>query len=341
VVRTGVAEFYPEISEELILRSEPDDEELAIIRQVGFKSVIIVPLQARGQVLGGLTLVWSDSDRHYTQADLHFAEEVAHRAALAIDNVRLYQEARQVEAQLRQLNETLELRVAERTAELRQSNEDLDRFAYVASHDLKSPLRAIDHLSNWIVQDAAEQLPAASQEHLGKLRGRVKRMERLLDDLLAYSRADRFKYAKQKVDTAALVDDVAQLVTPIEGFSVITQAPMPVLLTERVPLELVLRNLIDNAIKHHHSAEGQVWVTARDLGRMVEFSVRDDGPGIDEKFSERIFQMFQTLRPRDQVEGSGMGLAIVKKVVESRGGTLHVESTPGRGATFRFTWPKT
>jgi len=341
VVRTGVAEFYPEISEELILRSEPDDEELAIIRQVGFKSVIIVPLQARGQVLGGLTLVWSNSDRHYTQADLHFAEEVAHRAALAVDNVRLYQEARQAEAQLRQLNETLELRVAERTAELRQSNEDLDRFAYVASHDLKSPLRAIDHLSNWIVQDAAEQLPAASQEHLGKLRGRVKRMERLLDDLLAYSRADRFKYAKQNVDTAALVDDVAQLVTPIEGFSVITQAPMPILLTERVPLELVLRNLIDNAIKHHHRAEGQVWVTARDLGRMVEFSVRDDGPGMDEKFSDRIFQMFQTLRPRDQVEGSGMGLAIVKKVVESRGGTLHVESTPGRGATFRFTWPKT
>lgn len=341
VVRTGVAEFYPEISEELILRSEPDDEELAIIRQVGFKSVIIVPLQARGQVLGGLTLVWADSDRHYTQSDLHFAEEVAHRAALAVDNVRLYQEARQAEAQLRQLNETLELRVAERTAELRQSNEDLDRFAYVASHDLKSPLRAIDHLSNWIMQDAAEQLPAASQEHLVKLRGRVKRMERLLDDLLAYSRADRFKYAKQKVDTAVIVADVAQLVTPIEGFTVTAQAPMPVLLTERVPLELVLRNLIDNAIKHHNRAEGQVWVTARDLGSIIEFSVRDDGPGIDKQFSERIFQMFQTLRPRDQVEGSGMGLAIVKKVVESRGGTLHVESTPGRGATFRFTWPKT
>jgi len=340
VVRTGVAEFYPEISEELILRSEPDDEQLAIIRQVGFKSVIIVPLQARGQVLGGLTLVWSDSDRHYTQSDLHFAEEVARRAALAVDNARLYQDARQAEGQLRQLNETLESRVAERTAELRRSNEELDRFAYVASHDLKSPLRAIDHLSSWIVQDAAEQLPSASQEHLSKLRGRVKRMEKLLDDLLAYSRADRFKYPKQKVDTATLVADVAQLVTPVEGFTVTAQAPMPVLLTERVPLELVLRNLIDNAIKHHHRIEGEVWVAARDLGGWIEFSVTDNGPGIDEQFSARIFQMFQTLKPRDQVEGSGMGLAIVKKVVESRGGTLHVESTPGHGATFRFTWPK-
>lgn len=130
------------------------------------------------------------------------------------------------------------------------------------------------------------------------------------------------------------------------------QEPMPVLTTVRVPLELVLRNLIGNAIKHHDRPDGHVHVNAQAIARsevpaetnqagdLIEFTIADDGPGIDPAFHERIFQMFQTLQPRDLVEGSGMGLAIVKRMVESHGGTIRVESVLGGGARFKFTWPR-
>jgi signal transduction histidine kinase len=115
---------------------------------------------------------------------------------------------------------------------------------------------------------------------------------------------------------------------------------MPTLATRRTPLELVFRNLISNAINHHYRPDGQIHISAQEAGSFIEFSVADNGPGIGEAFHERIFQMFQTLHPRDQMESSGMGLAVVKKVVESRGGTVKVISGEGKGATFKFTWPK-
>jgi PAS domain S-box-containing protein len=234
----------------------------------------------------------------------------------------------------------LEERVVERTAELERSNRELDHFAYVASHDLKAPLRAIDNLSKWIESDAAALLPHDSQEHLAKLRGRVHRMERLLDDLLAYSRAGRVQHAPERVATGDLVRSIFDLLSPPPEFQLIMEDPLPTLVTQRVPLETVLRNLMGNAIKHHQRNDGCIRVTARDMLNWVEFSIADDGPGIAPGFHERIFELFQTLQPRDQVEGSGMGLAIVKKTVESVGGHTAVEAAAGKGAVFRFTWPK-
>jgi PAS domain S-box-containing protein len=259
-------------------------------------------------------------------------------------------EKKAAEAALRALNDELEDRVAERTAELARSNAELDQFAYVASHDLKAPIRAIDSLATWIEEDAADALPEASARHLGLLRQRAGRMERLLDSLLAYSRAGRSEAAPEPVDAGALVRDVVATVAPPEGFDVRLGGDFPVVETARAPLALVFRNLIGNAIKHHDRPDGRVTVSAEVVagplaggplagGGWAAFTVEDDGPGIAPEYRARVFGMFQTLRPRDEVEGSGMGLAVVKKTVEARGGAVTVGAAEGGGARFRFTWP--
>jgi signal transduction histidine kinase len=341
VLRTGRSEFYPDIPFEQLLQAAQDEEQRQILAQIPIKSLVIAPLRTRDQVIGAIQLVWADSDRRYTEADLHFAEEFAQRAALAVDNARLYQEARTAAARLQEFNAVLEQRVAERTAELERSNRELDQFAYIASHDLKAPLRAISHLAKWISEDAQAVLPPASQEHLAKLHRRIKRMEQLLDDLLAYSRAGRMEYPLERVDAAALVKNIVETFAPPPGFTVTVHEPMPTFVTARVPLETTLRNLIGNAIKHHDRPDGQVQVSAQEQGDVIQFTVSDEGPGIAPEFHQRIFEMFKTLQSRDQVEGSGVGLAIVKKTVESQGGTVQVASSLGEGATFRFTWPNT
>jgi PAS domain S-box-containing protein len=336
VIRTGQSLFYPEITGPLV----EQDDRLALMQRAGLASLIIVPLRARGQTLGAMTLARSDARRLFTEADLHFAEELGRRMGLAVDNARLYQEARDVESQLRQLAETLEQRVAERTDELERSNRELDQFAYVASHDLKAPLRAIDNLSAWIEEDTGDLLPPASLEHLNKLRGRVQRMERLLDDLLAYSRAGRIQHRPEAVDLETLVRGVAEMQGLPPNFRFTLEGDLGPLYTLRVPLETVLRNLIGNAIKHHDRPDGHIQVTVCDQGDRLHFTVRDDGPGIAPQYHARIFEMFQMLQPRDRVEGSGMGLAIVKKLVESLGGQITLESVEGEGASFSFTWPR-
>ena len=211
----------------------------------------------------------------------------------------------------------------------------------MASHDLLGPLRNIRLLATWIVEDANEGLPAASREHLAKLQGRIQRLEKMLEDLLAYYRLDHHHYQNLGVvNTRNLIESVIDLLAPPPGFVVTVQKNIPKLTTHRILLELVFRNLIGNAIKHHHRSEGHIDISAREGDHFIEFSVTDDGPGIDPTFHKRIFQIFQVLRPRDQVEGSGIGLAIVKRTVESQGGAIKVISAEGQGTTFSFTWPK-
>jgi len=247
---------------------------------------------------------------------------------------------KQAEDALRQLNTTLEHRVEERTKELTRSNQELDQFAYIASHDLKAPLRAIHNLAQWIEEDAAAVLPKESKGHLAKLHSRVKRMGRLIDDLLTYSRAGRHLHKPEWVDTAKLVDDLRFFLAPPHGFRIEILGALPKIYTERVPLETVLRNLIDNAVKHHHQPEqGVLQISAQAQAAWTEFTLTDNGPGIAPQYHDRIFQVFQGLKPREEVEGSGMGLAVVKKAVETRGGHVQVESDVGQGTTFRFTWP--
>jgi PAS domain S-box-containing protein len=248
-------------------------------------------------------------------------------------------ERRRHEEELKALNASLEKRVRERTAELQRSNDELDSFAYVASHDLKAPLRAIANLATWIEEDGAE-LSAAARAHLAKLTGRIQRMDKLLDDLLTYSRAGRVQHEPAYTDTRLLVQEAVEFLNVPPGFDVEVVGQMPTLYTERVPLATVFRNLIENAYKHHDRPEcGCVRISAEERADAVLFAVTDDGPGIEPQYHERIFGVYQTLKPRDEVEGSGIGLAVVKKIVESRGGAVAVHSAVGAGSTFTITWP--
>ncbi len=224
-------------------------------------------------------------------------------------------------------------------AELERSNRELDEFAYVASHDLKAPLRDIDSLAGWVVEDVGESLPAESGRHLAQLRDRVNRMEGLLEDLLAYSRAGRLAKAPEQFNLRDAVQNAALLAAIPDGFEVEVEGADIELSAPRAPLEQVLRNLLGNAVKHHTRDDGRIRISAAHKGDCVEVSVADDGPGIPHEFHERVFRMFQTLRPRDEIEGSGMGLAIVKKLIEAHAGRLALESAPGEGTTIVFTWP--
>jgi PAS domain S-box-containing protein len=250
-------------------------------------------------------------------------------------------ERKRQERELQVLNSQLEQRVQARTAELQRSNRELEQFNYAAAHDLRSPLRGIQQLVHWITQDLDDTLPPDSKRHLQQLRQRVYRLERLLDDMLAYSRAGRVQYALEEVDLTVLVGTIFEMLSPPAGFALHLVEPLPSLVTARVPLEMVLRNLFSNAIKHHHRpTEGSITVRVQELGAWIECCVTDNGPGIDPRFHGRIFDMFQTLRPRDEVEGSGIGLALVKRIVESYSGRVTLSSAEGQGATFCFTWPK-
>lgn len=225
--------------------------------------------------------------------------------------------------------------------ELERSNADLEEFAYIASHDLKAPLRAIAHLVQWISEDIGTNISPDTQENIRLLNGRVARMQMLLDGLLAYSRVDTTRSTTERVDTAALVREVVEALAPPPGFTVMCEGAMPVMRTQRAPLERVMDNLISNAIKHHDGQAGCVTISARLVDGVAEFCVSDDGPGIAPRFHDRIFVIFQTLVRRDEHESSGIGLAIVKKKVESRGGQIRVESAPpARGTSFVFTWPE-
>ncbi|TAL31949.1 MAG: PAS domain-containing sensor histidine kinase [Alphaproteobacteria bacterium] len=222
---------------------------------------------------------------------------------------------------------------------LMRSNQELEQFAYVASHDLKTPLRNIDNLAQWVVEDNEKTLNADARDKLALLRNCVTRLEVLLDDILAYSRAGRIVDDAREVDVGDLVRQVAQTHVPA-SFEVRLPPKLPKIVSPPTPLTQIFGNIFSNAVKHHDKGRGVIEVRCEPIGRFYEFSVLDDGPGIPPQYHERAFQMFQTLQSRDKVEGSGMGMAIIKKLVEWQGGRVWIESGDGkRGTAIHFLWP--
>ncbi len=230
--------------------------------------------------------------------------------------------------------------LAERARELEVANRELDEFASVASHDLRTPLEGVRALAGWILADNEGRLPPNSQKHLLQMQERVEGLGQMLEDLRQYSRAGRAQGDVTSVDVNAVVRDIEGLLAPAAGFEIVTPTPLPTFKTHRTPLQQVLQNLINNAIQHHDRDGGTITVSYLEHSNRYEFTVADDGPGIDAQFHELIFGLFERLRPSDPAEGSGVGLALVKKLVERHGGTVRVESGTQRGTSFSFTWPK-
>ncbi|RZK16241.1 MAG: hypothetical protein EOO56_20390 [Hymenobacter sp.] len=224
---------------------------------------------------------------------------------------------------------------------LERRNQELDQFAYVASHDLKAPLRGLTTIVKWIEEEQAAELSPAMCTYLDQMKGRLARLEDLINGLLAYARASRAEHAtEEEVSVAQLAREVADMVVPPD-FALELASGLPTFRTDRLSLQQVFTNLFSNAVKYHGpGGTGRLRVSCHDAGRHYEFRVQDNGPGIAPEHHERIFRLFQTLRDRYTAESTGIGLSIVQRLIDDRKGSIRVESALGQGATFIFTWPK-
>ncbi len=223
---------------------------------------------------------------------------------------------------------------------LQQAKTHMEEFTYVASHDLKSPLRGIADLVEWVEEELPESTPASLHNNLDRIKLRIQRMEKLVDDLLLYARAGRHSGDMAPVELSELIKGIIDLHPVPANFTVHTQIDLPFITAARTPLETVLRNLFSNALKHHDGqGEPRIDITVKAYGNNALFSFRDNGPGIPETAQERIFRLFQTLSNNKQ--SSGIGLALAKRMTESHGGHIELLSSQGqRGAEFRVYWPR-
>lgn len=240
---------------------------------------------------------------------------------------------------LRRAHTELEERVRDRTAELEAANRELAEFAYVVSHDLKAPLRGISLLSEWLAQDYSGQLGPEGVALCDKLRQRVQEMHALVDGVLDYARIGHTREDEVTVNTGHVIHGVIQSLSSPEGVQFVVPSSLPLVQGQPQQLKQVFQNLLDNAVKFIGRPDGRIAVDARRQATGWEFEVSDNGPGIHPRHHVRIFKIFQRLDPKSPIPGTGIGLSLVKRIIEGRGGRINVESEEGSGATFRFTWP--
>ena len=301
-----------------------------------------VPMRYRQAAREGIT--WKTDQINYEHGKICGAFEVYafqtgsdRMTAMFLDIT----DRKQAEEEVHRLNEELEQRVHERTAELEAANKELQSFAYIVSHDLKAPLRAIAKLSQWLLEDYSSTFDAQGQEMVNLLVRRVKRMDNLIDGVLEYSRIGRVASQFESIDLNQLLPEVIDSLTPPPNIRIAITPKLPVIVGDTTRIQQIFANLIGNAMKFMDKAQGIITIRCEDADADWRFSVADNGPGIDPKYHDRIFQIFQTLQSRDEFESTGVGLSIVKKIVEFYGGKIWVESKVGNGSTFYFTLPKT
>jgi two-component system, sensor histidine kinase and response regulator len=226
----------------------------------------------------------------------------------------------------------------EMTAKAEKLNRNLEQFVYIISHDLKAPLRAIDNLSNWIADDLGPNAEPNTIENLSLLRSRVTRLSSLLEGVLDYSRSGKIAEAPGDIDVSQMAQATFEAMIPPDGFRLEVGA-LPIIRAERTRVYKVLYHLINNAIIHHHDvSNGRVKIDCISSPKNHTFSIADNGPGIKIQYSEKIFEIFSTLKSKDEKETTGVGLSIVKKVLDDIGQTIWLENSE-QGSLFKFTLP--
>lgn len=360
VIRTGNPEFYPKITDEMLVASAKSAAELKILRDLEMSSVIIVPLIVDGHGIGAISMITTGQKRFYNQSDLEMANELASRASLAIYNARLFDEAQhelhertKLEARLKQANDELEHRVNVRTSELEESNISLQRsnqelqdFAYVASHDLQEPLRKIQAFGNLLETEYADKLGDGA-DYLKRMRNAAARMSILIEDILAFSRVTtkgrEFTPVNLHKITKEVLEDLEVRVT--ETRATIQVGELPTIHADAMQIRQLLQNLIANSLKFHRKGVSPVisisaaQTTLPGEVKACRIEVKDNGMGFDEKYLGRIFAVFQRLHGRETYEGTGIGLAVCRKIVERHGGVITARSKPDKGSTFIITLP--
>jgi PAS domain S-box-containing protein len=243
---------------------------------------------------------------------------------------------RKAEEELERLNKDLELAVRD----LEQANRELKEFAHVTAHDLKTPLRAIGTLADWLSKDYADKFDEQGKEKVRMLVSRAGQMSALIDDILRYSRVGHDVSKRQTVDLNVVLSEVIVGIDPPENIEITVENELPVLECERIHIIQIFQNLLSNAVKYMDKPSGEIKIGCIEDGDFWKFSVTDNGCGIEKRHFERIFKLFQTLSPDNGVDNTGIGLSIVKKTVELNGGSISVESEIGKGSTFVFMLPK-
>jgi PAS domain S-box-containing protein len=340
VVRTLEPEIWPEIPDELLAAAAVDAEHLAMIRELELHSAIVVPLVARGAALGALTLVSAESGRLSGERAVALAQDLASRAAIAIDNARLFRDAHEAQGRLSQLNAELEQRVADRTAQLAVANRELEAFAYSVSHDLRAPLRGLDGFSKILLDRYAQTLDERAQRYLHHIRGSAQDMGRLIDALLRLARIARTDMKSEPVDLSVLAHLVMAQLREQEperevGISI---ADGLVVLGDQQLLRVLLDNLLGNAWKFtRDQAPATIEFGVESQEGENIFTVRDNGVGFDMTYADKLFSPFQRLHSVTEFEGTGIGLATVQRIVHRHGGRIWAEGRVGEGAAFSFT----
>ncbi len=331
---------------------------LAVLERFQVRALAVVPiLLAPEQPTDELPRLWGLAIAHqcecariWTESVLLFLDRLSVQLAIAIQQAELLArvngelERRTIAEEALRLQSITQQQwlqeLAITTALLKQRNTDLDSFVSSASHDLRAPLRAIRNLATWLAEDLTGTIDRNSQQQFDLLTSRVRQMEALLDDLLDYAQLGRKPSRIAPISLTALLHDIARGIDIPPTFTVIFPPDLPTIATNATALEQVLTNLIANAVKHHHCPDGTVEINfalqSPDLGI---FEVIDDGPGIPPEYHQKMFEIFKTFSRIKTADSTGIGLAIVKKILELQGGTITLESQLDRGTKFTFTWP--
>jgi PAS domain S-box-containing protein len=351
VMRTGKAKIYTDIPDSMLVALAQDAEHFKILQELGLASAMVVPLVARGRTLGAITFASENPSRRYTPEDLNFAEELARRAALGIDNARLYGEAqkalREVQAktdEIQRLNSELEQRVRDRTAQLEMIVKELEAFTYSISDDMRGPLRAIDGFSRVLMEEYPDKMDAEGKRLLNIIRSNAQQMAQLIDGLLMFSHTGRQPLDQTDVNMEELAQSAFDELQSAQG-----QRQVLLELQELAPafgdrnmIRQVLLGLLSNAFKFTRpKSNPQIEIGQKEaIGNQNVYYIRDNGVGFDMQYADKLFGVFQRLHSVDDFEGTGVGLALVQRIVLRHGGRVWGEGKPNEGATFYFSLPK-